>query len=260
MTEKAPTEQVIRQMLAGVFDDATPESLQAAAESITRVGLHRAPTVADVDAFVSEHAQLLRSPTRRSRRAGVLAARLREAGGLVSEEAASAAGHVQAALERAAARAEARRADAARKAARRHEDLRRSSIDAETAMHRLRFELLMKAVDDPDLAAVLHVYDTDVSPARRRQFLFSDALYTQAMLAYRTGVLSWEELHGHLRRILQNPIFQEYWEATRSQRASLPDTSEESRIGRMADILIRDLQEADTEEWWVVGSPPEEHD
>lgn len=256
MTEKAPTEQVIRQMLAGVFDDATPESLQAAAESIARVGLHRAPTVADVNAFVIEHAQLLHSPTRRSRRAGVLAARLREAGGLVSEEAASAAGHVQAALERAAARAEARRADAAR----RHEDPRRSSIDAEPALYRLRFELLMKAVDDPDLAAVLHVYDTEVSPARRRQFLFSDALYTQAMLAYRTGVLSWEELHGHLRRILQNPIFQEYWEATRSQRASLPDTSEESRIGRMADILIGELQEAETDEWWVVGSPPEEHD
>ncbi len=39
-------------------------------------------------------------------------------------------------------------------------------------------------------------------------------------------------------------------------RASLNDTSEEARLGQMVDGLVRDLDEADTDEWWVVGNPP----
>ena len=33
-------------------------------------------------------------------------------------------------------------------------------------------------------------------------------------------------------------------------------TSTESRVGGMVDGLIKDLDEADTDEWWVVGTPP----
>jgi hypothetical protein len=110
-------------------------------------------------------------------------------------------------------------------------------------------------MEDPDLAAVYSNIQVD-SPTQRRQYLFANALYTNALLAYRVGVVNWEELHGHLRMICLNPIFRNYWEAHRPHRASLEDNSEEARVGRMVDILIRDLDEADTEEWWVVGEPP----
>ncbi|MFF3644584.1 DUF6082 family protein [Streptomyces sp. NPDC002564] len=123
---------------------------------------------------------------------------------------------------------------------------------------RLQWELLSKAMEDPALAAVLDTYEDPVPPAKHRQFLFANALYTNALLAYRIGNVSRMELFGHLRGTLQNPIFREYWEVTRAARASLEDDSVEARVGRMVDHLIHELDEADTEEWWVVGTPPEQ--
>jgi hypothetical protein len=254
MTDKAPTEQVIRQMLAGVFEDAASEPLQEAAESITRVGLHRAPTIEDVEAFVRQHAQLLDSPHRRQRLTDTVAARLRKVQGLVYEEAAAVIDHIQASRERAAAA----RTATTRKPERRIAEPLRSGGDV-TAAYRMRLTLLMKAIDDPELAATLDAYDSPVSTSRLRQYLFSEALYIQLLLAYRTGTLNREELFGKARLLLQNAIFREYWEASRHQRASLPDDSDESSIGRLIDDLARMMDEADTEEWWAVGSPPEEH-
>ncbi|MVO89745.1 hypothetical protein GPA10_34600 [Streptomyces sp. p1417] len=121
----------------------------------------------------------------------------------------------------------------------------------------LQLYLLRQAIEDPDLAAVYSIAEAE-SPTQRRQFLFANALYTNTLLAYRSGVVSWEELHGHLRWICTNQIFRQYWHATRHQRASLQDSSDEARVGRMTDALIRDLDEADTDEWWVVGEPPPE--
>jgi hypothetical protein len=34
----------------------------------------------------------------------------------------------------------------------------------------------------------------------------------------------------------------------------------EARVGRMLDTLIRELDEGDTEEWWVAGEAPAEED
>ncbi|MFD0419532.1 DUF6082 family protein [Streptomyces sp. NPDC127108] len=121
----------------------------------------------------------------------------------------------------------------------------------------LQLYLLRKAIEDPDLAAVYSVAEAG-SPTQRRQFLFANALYANAVLAYRSGVVSWEELHGHLRWICTNSVFRQYWHATRHQRASLKDSSDEARVGRMTDAIIRDLDEADTDEYWVVGEPPPE--
>ena len=252
MTDKAPTEQVIRQMLAGVFEDAASESLQEAAENITRVGLHHAPTIEDVEAFVRQHAQLLDSPHRRQRLTATLAARLRKVQDLVYEEAAAALDRVQASRERAAAT----RAATPREPERRIAEPHRSGGDVAAAYH-MRLELLMKAIDDPDLAATLDVYDSPVSASRLRQYLFSEALYIHLLLAYRTGTLNREELFGKARLLLQNVIFREYWEASRRQRASLPDDSDESSIGRLIDDVARRVDEADVE-WWAVDSPPEE--
>ncbi|MFF9897576.1 DUF6082 family protein [Streptomyces longispororuber] len=148
---------------------------------------------------------------------------------------------------------------------RRYEELRVRLDHLEQARHRsaelaqqqkLQFYLLSKAIDDPELAAVLST--VDASPTTRRQYLYANAMYTNVLLAYRVGVVSWQEMHGHLRVICRSPIFREYWKATRHHRESLQDSSDESRVGRMTDGLIRDLEEAEAEEWWVVGEPPPE--
>jgi type II secretory pathway component PulJ len=128
----------------------------------------------------------------------------------------------------------------------RHADLSRQQ--------RLLIDLLGKAMDDPDLAAVLDTYETEVPARTQRQFLFANALYTNALHAYHIGVVNQEELRGHLRIICQNAIFRQYWEATRHHRASLKDASDEARLGRMVDQLIQDLDDA--EEWWVAGELP----
>ncbi|MFJ9540263.1 DUF6082 family protein [Streptomyces sp. NPDC101225] len=120
---------------------------------------------------------------------------------------------------------------------------------------RLQLRLLDKAMDDPQLAAVMGTVETE-SPAQRRQYLFANALYANALFGYRIGVASLEEMRGHLRVLVRNHVFRAYWEATRHHRASLQDDSEEGRMGRMVDALIHDLDESDTDEWWVVGEPP----
>lgn len=121
----------------------------------------------------------------------------------------------------------------------------------------LQLYLLDKALADPDLAAVLSTVEVE-SPTQRRQFLFANALYSNALLAHRIGLVTWEELHGYLRITCRNPIFRAYWDATRPHRASLVESSDEARAGRMVDALIADLDDAETDEWWVVGMPPDE--
>ncbi|WP_280911196.1 DUF6082 family protein [Streptomyces sp. SAI-208] len=124
-----------------------------------------------------------------------------------------------------------------------------------TDYQRLQLRLLDKAIDDPQLAAVMSTAEA-TSSAERRQYLFANALYANAVFGYRIGVADLDELRGHLRILVRNTVFRAYWEATRPHRASLRDDSEEGRVGKMVDSLIRDLDESDTDEWWVVGEPP----
>ncbi|MFG2970659.1 DUF6082 family protein [Streptomyces sp. NPDC048288] len=130
---------------------------------------------------------------------------------------------------------------------------------------RLHFQLLSRAIDDPELAAVMSTVTLDdVAPQDRvrvrRQYLFANALYVNVLQMYRAGTVNWPELHGHLRVLCQSALFREYWEATRHHRDSLAPASEEARVGRMMDKIVRDLVEADTEQWWVVGEPPPPED
>jgi hypothetical protein len=125
-----------------------------------------------------------------------------------------------------------------------------------TEQHRLHFDLLCKAMDDPDLAEVLDTYEDEIPLEKQRQFLFANALYVNALYFHRIGALSRAELYGHLRVMCQNKVFREYWEATRHHRKSLPETSEECALGRLMDDLIQELTDSDTDEWWVVGQPP----
>ncbi|MEY9994861.1 hypothetical protein ABIE67_006893 [Streptomyces sp. V4I8] len=123
---------------------------------------------------------------------------------------------------------------------------------------RLHWELLSKAIDSPELAEVLDIFEVPTSPQKRRQYLFANALYTNALFYYRVGNITREEFFGYIRGLLQNPVVREYWHATQGQRATLVDGSDEAMLGRMVDGLLRQLEEADVEEWWVVGEPPAE--
>ncbi|NGO07295.1 hypothetical protein G5C60_06430 [Streptomyces sp. HC44] len=127
-----------------------------------------------------------------------------------------------------------------------------------TEQHRLHFDLLCKAMDDPALAEVLNTYEVDIAPEKQRQYLFANALYTNALYFHRIGALTRRELYGHFRVMCQNKVFQEYWAATQHHRESLPDSSEEAELGQMMDSLIQEQADTDTDEWWVVGEPPDE--
>lgn len=150
---------------------------------------------------------------------------------------------------------------------RRLEDVCRQLVEVQRAesrraglvdYQRLQLGLLERAIDDPELAAVLSTFETD-SAAHLRQHLFANALYSNALFGYRMGMATREELHGHLRVLCRSAAFRTYWESTRPHRASLRDDSEEGRIGRMVDSLIHDLDAAgEAEEWFVVGEPPTE--
>ena len=126
------------------------------------------------------------------------------------------------------------------------------------AYQRHNFDLVMKAAADPTLLPVLNAYEEELSTDRQRQYLFANLLYTHVLQGYRVGVFSRAELYGHLRGIFQSTLMRDYWAATRHHRSSLKEGSEESEIGRMVDTLINDLEEASTDEWWVVGEPPAE--
>ncbi|MGC9496173.1 DUF6082 family protein [Streptomyces sp. WG7] len=121
---------------------------------------------------------------------------------------------------------------------------------------RMHWELLSRAIDDPSLASVIDTYAPDIPAEKRRQYFYANAWYINLYHLYRAGLVDQEELYGHARELFQNPLMREYWDASRGQRATLKQSSDEARIGHLVDGLISDLDEADTDEWWVVGTPP----
>ncbi len=131
--------------------------------------------------------------------------------------------------------------------------IRRTALAHQQRMH---WELLARAIDDPSLAAVIDTYDQSIPAERRRQFFYANAWYVHLYHLYQAELLDREELYTRLREFFQSPVFREYWEASRHMRASLDESSVEAQLGRMVDGLVRDLDESDTDEWWVVGDPP----
>ncbi len=119
------------------------------------------------------------------------------------------------------------------------------------AQQQLQLDLLGKVLKDPSLEAVYDLHGGDVTAERRRQFLIANAMYTNALLAWRIETITKAEFLGYVRGMLQNPIFREYWAATREQRLTLND-SDEARIGREVDELAERLDDSDADEWWVL--------
>ncbi|MBU6533305.1 DUF6082 family protein [Streptomyces sp. NPDC057245] len=131
--------------------------------------------------------------------------------------------------------------------------VRRTSLAHQQRMH---WELLTRALDDPTLAEVMDPYDKSIPAERRRQFIYANAWYVYLYHVHQAGLVTREELYAALREYFQSPIFRAYWEASRHMRASLDENSAEARMGRMVDGLVEDIDAADTDEWWVVGTPP----
>ncbi|GAA3837458.1 DUF6082 family protein [Streptomyces phyllanthi] len=130
--------------------------------------------------------------------------------------------------------------------------------DTLTEYRRDHHRLIRRATEDPSLLPVLDAYEGELPAETQRRHLFANDLYQHALHGYRLGVLNLADLHGHLRYIFQSRAMRDYWEATRHHRASLVEDSEEAELGRMVDDLVAALDEADGEEWWVVGDAPED--
>ncbi|MER5889119.1 DUF6082 family protein [Streptomyces sp. NPDC001941] len=108
-------------------------------------------------------------------------------------------------------------------------------------LSRQHLALMARAMEDPDLAAVLDTYDVDVPVVRQKQFLYANALYANAVQAYLTDSATLEELLPHLRLMCRNQIFRDYWKTTGAQRATLLETSREARLGREVDRIVDEL-------------------
>ncbi|MFF4907231.1 DUF6082 family protein [Streptomyces sp. NPDC001260] len=119
-----------------------------------------------------------------------------------------------------------------------------------TEKHRLQFDLLCKAVQDPDLATVLNTYEMEISQTQLKQYLFANALYGNLLHAYRMGTVDLEEALGHMRGICQSAIFREYWEATEHHRESLPSDSQERLLARHVDEIVARAND-ENDQWWV---------
>ncbi|PTN00435.1 DUF6082 family protein [Streptomyces spinosirectus] len=119
-----------------------------------------------------------------------------------------------------------------------------------TDKHRLHFDLLCKAVQDPDLAAVLDTYEMEISPAQLKQYLFANALYGNLLHAYRMGTVDLDEALGHMRGICQSAIFRDYWQATQHHRESLPSDSQERLLARHVDEIVARADD-ENDHWWV---------
>ncbi|MEV0259050.1 DUF6082 family protein [Streptomyces sp. NPDC050732] len=240
----APTEsadRVVERMLGTSFPEASYSVIQDAARATADVALRREPTEADAQAFAARfRGQLLpvEEPPIATPRSGSTRER----------------------------RPDSRRRPWSPFRRRREEDERREARRQEAliAAGQRRMELLSRAMNDPDLAETVFLGDAGLgapmTPERRRQFLYVRAVYENMVLSWATGAVPWKDLFVQVRAFLQNPVVRDYWYATRGERAGLAADSPEAEVAHMIDSLVQDLEEAEFDEWWIVGRPPGEQD
>jgi len=255
VVEKQPAEQVIERMVGAAFPGASYDAVQQAALAITDVGMRRAATVADALAFadrfqgrlnpqpepgLSDPSDAPSEPAQPSERSGRRPPRVRRS--------------LWPPIRRDQARQELRLELRALEIE--ENKVRNQTLLAAGQQH---LDLLRQAIDDPTLTEIVATYSPNPTDILRR-YLFCQALYEQEVLTYRVGVTTREELYGRMRVLLQSPYFREWWEASQYHRASQSENSEEANIGYMVDDLKRQLEETDTDEWWVAGNMPDDPD
>ncbi|MGI5372650.1 DUF6082 family protein [Streptomyces iakyrus] len=243
MPQRKPADAVIEEMLHIASPGVRGSEVHQVASLIADLGMRRDPTGADVD-------ELRRLLGARGKTKAAWGERGRRFGANASRFLTGLSDGFAEARRRSTSRGEARRLGTEW---RRHQEDYATSL---VSVHDMRLGLLREAINNPDLAATLDVYESEISPTKQRQFLFVEAVHRTYLLEWRVGAMTMQELYGHLRILFRNPVFREYWEATRSHRASLDQSSAEARIGRIADDLLREMDEADIDEWWIVGEPP----
>ncbi|NGO13132.1 hypothetical protein G5C60_37440 [Streptomyces sp. HC44] len=254
MAPKESADRVVERMLGTSFPEASYSVIQDAARATGDVALRREPTEADARAFAARFRDRLlpvEQPPTATPRSGSTRERRPDSGRRPWSP-------LRRRMERDERQLELRMEERERREARRQEAL--------IAAGQRSMELLSRAMDDPDFAETVFIGDADammttaLPPKKRRQFLYVRAMYENMVLAWATGTVLWEDLFVHVRAFLQNPVVREYWHATRGERVGLTADSPEAKVASMIDSLVRDLDEADTEEWWVVGQPPGEQD
>ncbi|NGN66326.1 hypothetical protein G5C51_20795 [Streptomyces sp. A7024] len=120
-----------------------------------------------------------------------------------------------------------------------------------TEQFRLNLEVTGRALEDDELLAVLDTYGDDIPAERRRQFLYANMVYMQVLHAYQVDTHPEAEVRGAMAIHLQNPVFREYWEATRLHRRTLQPGSPENRLAAITDDVLRRLEdEEQRREWW----------
>ncbi|WP_370080557.1 DUF6082 family protein [Streptacidiphilus sp. MAP12-16] len=121
--------------------------------------------------------------------------------------------------------------------------LRRS---AEADLRSLHMQLLRMGIDDPELAAVWP--SGSGPPERRRQFLYANLIFSHYFLNHRLGIVTDEEVRGHLRILGQSPVFRDYWRTAAEERSCLAADSDERRFGLIVDEVLTEP-----------GGPPDLH-
>ncbi|WP_143676292.1 DUF6082 family protein [Streptomyces sp. TLI_146] len=90
-----------------------------------------------------------------------------------------------------------------------------------------------------------------MTPQQRRQYLFANALYTNLLISYRIGNRTKEESSSTSAAASGSSG------APRSSSGrALQTPTDEAELGKLVDDLLQQLEDADTDEWWVVGEPP----
>ncbi|MEU9187642.1 DUF6082 family protein [Streptomyces sp. NPDC048484] len=118
------------------------------------------------------------------------------------------------------------------------DELRRS---AEADMRGLHVQLTQMAIDDPSLAEVWAT-SHDQSESTVRQHLFANLVFSHFLLARSWGTLSDSDLLAHAHGLLRNPVFQDYWEATRIAKSRISPDSPEAQLARIFDQALAEIR------------------
>ncbi|MER6206364.1 DUF6082 family protein [Streptomyces sp. NPDC001642] len=250
MTERQPAEQVIERMVGAAFPAASYGVVREAAVAIADVGMRRGATTEDTLAFANRFQSRL-NPSSEPAQSDPSDARSTPA---QPSKRPGRRSRARRSLWPATRRRET--AEEERTQWESSEAERRKMVLAASQQH---LSLLRQAMDDPGLAEVVANYNLPPDLAdRRRRYLACEMLYEQTVLAYRIGAVDRRELYGRMRALLQSPYFREWWDASTPYRQSVSTGNEEiASVDHMVDGLVRDLDDTDTDEWWVVGNMPD---
>jgi hypothetical protein len=125
------------------------------------------------------------------------------------------------------------------------EEMRRSAGElhrsAEAELRGLHMQLLKMSIDDPELAEVWPPFAPGLSAKLNRQYLYANLIYAHMLLVHSLGIVTDREVLGHMRSIINTPIFKKFWDAARPMRDELEPTSHEYRFAFLIDEALTQI-------------------